>query len=74
MQDYKFTVTMDNAYEYGYTTEKVISGLFAKTVPIYFGGPNISQIINPDRIVHCQIPEEALFAARAEWHGTPPSE
>jgi len=96
-------------------------GLFAKTVPIYFGAPNISQIINPDRIVygnfdiindhfsrmsrstpphtrcvmrptkcpsvspihasdlprfyprlrHCHIPEEALFAARAEWHSTP---
>jgi len=31
MGDYKFAVAMDNAYEYGYTTEKVFSGAAAST-------------------------------------------
>ena len=40
-------------YLAGYITEKIMNGLLADTVPIYWGAPDISEYFNMDRIVHC---------------------
>lgn len=50
----------------GYLTEKVFNGLFAQTVPIYFGAPNISQLINPERFIFCDVSWERIRAMREE--------
>jgi hypothetical protein len=48
---FKFIVTMENSQQENYITEKVLQGLFAENVPIYWGSPNIGNYINPKRIV-----------------------
>ena len=50
---YKFSIAFENAVCSGYTTEKIWTSLQAHTVPIYFGNPNISNIINPDCFINC---------------------
>ena len=51
ISQYKFVVSMENSREDTYITEKVVHGLLAKTVPIYWGSTRISEYINPDRII-----------------------
>ena len=48
---FKFIVTMENSQQENYITEKVLQGLFAENIPIYWGSPNIGNYINPQRIV-----------------------
>ncbi len=45
---YKFSIAAENASAPGYTTEKIITSLMAHTVPIYWGNPKISEIINKE--------------------------
>lgn len=48
---FKFIITMENSQQENYITEKILQGLFAENVPIYYGSPNISQYINPQRFL-----------------------
>jgi len=48
---FKFIVTMENSQQENYITEKVLQGLFAENIPIYWGAPRIADYINPQRIV-----------------------
>jgi hypothetical protein len=48
---FKFIITMENSQQENYITEKVLQGLFAENIPIYWGSPNIGNYINPQRIV-----------------------
>jgi hypothetical protein len=48
---FKFIITMENSQQENYITEKVLQGLFAENVPIYWGSPNIGNYINTQRIV-----------------------
>lgn len=50
---YKFSIASENAAFPGYTSEKILTSLVSHTVPIYFGDPNITEIINPDCFVNC---------------------
>lgn len=50
---YKFAITFENSHLPGYTTEKLFSGLLGDTVPIYFGNPDIKDLVNPARFIHC---------------------
>lgn len=49
----KFSIACENSYYRGYTTEKLINALNAGTIPIYWGNPDISDIINPKAIINC---------------------
>ena len=51
--DYKFSIAMENASSKGYTTEKIISSLQAHTVPIYWGDPAVTDLINPKAFINC---------------------
>ncbi len=42
---------MENSQQENYITEKVLQGLFAENIPIYWGAPRIADYINPLRIV-----------------------
>eukprot|EP01084_Bolivina_argentea_P192342 330235_1 len=50
---YKFMIAFENSKIKGYSTEKIFNALYAKTIPIYFGDPMITQYLNPNRIIHC---------------------
>lgn len=41
LDDYKFSIAIENCIEKNYITEKFYDCLFFNTVPIYFGAPNI---------------------------------
>ena len=51
--NYKFSISMENAMYRGYTTEKLITSLKAHTVPIYWGDPAVTELINPKAIINC---------------------
>lgn len=42
MLDYRFTISMENSYYYGYNTEKIIQPYAAGSVPIYSGGLDLT--------------------------------
>lgn len=50
---FKFSIACENSYYKGYTTEKIINAFNARTIPIYWGNPDISDIINPKAIINC---------------------
>jgi hypothetical protein len=48
---YKFSIAIENGVYPGYTTEKIFSAIRAGAIPIYWGNPAISQVVNPARIL-----------------------
>ena len=50
---YKFTIAFENIQMDGWTTEKLIHPLFAYSVPIYWGNPNVSEFFNTKAFVNC---------------------
>ena len=64
---FKFSINMENTLTFGYTSEKIYTGLLANTIPIYFGNKDIAKIINLDRIIYCEIPDQVVVDLREEW-------
>lgn len=50
---YKFSIASENASLNGYTTEKLISCLEAKTIPIYWGDSTVSEEFNTKAFINC---------------------
>jgi hypothetical protein len=42
---------MENSEEDYYITEKICNGLFAGTIPVYWGSPNVNKYINSNRFL-----------------------
>lgn len=57
---FKFSLCCENFSEHGYLTEKLLHGLVAGTIPVYWGDPFASQTFNPKRFIsiHDYKPEE----------------
>jgi hypothetical protein len=51
VNQYKFIISMENSREDTYITEKVIHGLLAHTIPVYWGSARIYDYINKERIL-----------------------
>ena len=49
--NYSHHITIENSRERGYFTEKIIDPMLTKTVPIYWGDPNIKDYFNEDGII-----------------------
>lgn len=49
---YKFNIAFENSCVPGYTTEKVMEPLAARTLPIYYGNPRIGEDFDPACMVH----------------------
>ena len=45
LNNYKFCICFENAIVHDYITEKIIDCFHAKVIPIYFGAPNIEEIV-----------------------------
>lgn len=50
---HKFSIACENSSRSGYTTEKLHGALVAKTIPIYWGNPNIAKEFNEKRFINC---------------------
>lgn len=51
---YKFCLCFENMAMDGYITEKIFDCLYAGTIPLYLGAPNISTLIPDDVYVDCR--------------------
>lgn len=49
---FKFIITMENSQQENYITEKILQGLFAENVPVYYGSPRICEYFNKDRFIN----------------------
>lgn len=55
---YNFSIVIENCQETDYFTEKIVDSFACKTVPIYWGCPNIGDYFNTDGIIIFQTIEE----------------
>ena len=49
---HKFSLCFENGSHPGYTTEKLVEALAARTVPIYWGDPDVGKVFNPKAFVN----------------------
>ncbi|SFR57057.1 glycosyltransferase family 10 domain-containing protein [Litoreibacter janthinus] len=54
LESYRYSVVIENIRESDYFTEKIVDSALCKTVPIYWGCPNIARFFNPDGMIICQ--------------------
>lgn len=52
LQTTKFCIAFENSRHPGYTTEKIMHSLAARTVPIYLGDPRVTEDFNPDAFIN----------------------
>lgn len=50
---HKFSIAFENSSGNGYTTEKLVNSLAARTIPIYWGNPLIGKEFNTKRFINC---------------------
>ena len=48
LNQYKFSIAMENSEGDGYITEKIIDSFISGTIPIYYGGYLVDEFINPN--------------------------
>lgn len=48
---HKFSLCFENGAHNGYTTEKLVQALAARTVPIYWGDPMVGKVFNPKAFI-----------------------
>lgn len=54
LQEYKFTIAIENSATAGYTTEKLTEPLISGSIPIYHGNPSVDLDFNTDAMVWLQ--------------------
>ncbi len=59
---FKFVVAFENTLQPGYITEKILGGILAGAIPIFFGFAGVDLLLNPRRYIHCRL-EPATLAA-----------
>lgn len=59
---YRYSLVIENAQEKNYFTEKLIDALLMKTVPIYWGCPNIAEFFDIRGMILCQTEAEMRAA------------
>lgn len=51
-QTHKFSIAFENESYPGYCTEKIVDAFAARTVPIYFGDPDVTRDFNPSAFIN----------------------
>ncbi|SFH53542.1 Glycosyltransferase family 10 (fucosyltransferase) C-term [Lachnospiraceae bacterium NLAE-zl-G231] len=51
-KNFKFSIACENCSHMGYSTEKIVQSFAAKTVPIYWGDPDIDKVFNPKSFIN----------------------
>ena len=61
---YRYSVIIENIQEESYFTEKLVDCLLCKTIPIYWGAPNIGEYFDVDGMIICNNADEILEAIK----------
>ncbi|MCR9147353.1 MAG: glycosyltransferase family 10 [Rhodobacteraceae bacterium] len=59
---YRFSVIIENVREPNYFTEKLVDAVLCRTVPIYWGCPNIAAFMDTSGMILCQSAEDIRAA------------
>ena len=51
LKQYKFSIAMENSFNTGYISEKIITCFLAGTIPIYYGDTSLESFINPKTFI-----------------------
>jgi hypothetical protein len=62
---YRYSVVIENVRERHYFSEKLVDALLCKSVPIYWGCPNIGEYLDTSGMVICESAEDIHKALRA---------
>jgi hypothetical protein len=54
---YKFVIAFENTSQAGYTTEKIYHPMAAKSLPIYWGNPEVQRDFNPKSFIWVKSPK-----------------
>ena len=57
---FRFHIAVENVSETNYFSEKIIDCFLLRTIPIYWGCPNIADFFDPDGIIHVKDEEDLL--------------
>lgn len=61
---YRYSVVIENVRERNYFTEKLIDAVLCRTVPIYWGCPNIGDFIDTGGMILCESAADVQRAVR----------
>jgi hypothetical protein len=64
LEPFRYSVVIENISEQSYFTEKLIDCCLCRTVPIYWGAPDVGKWFNPDGMVICRNRDEISAALR----------
>ncbi|MCY3982943.1 MAG: glycosyltransferase family 10 [Roseovarius sp.] len=64
LSPYYYSVVIENVREKNYFSEKLVDAILCKTIPIYWGCPNIGDFFDTSGIIICESKEEILTAMR----------
>jgi hypothetical protein len=62
---YRFTVVIENTREPSYISEKLIDAMRCRSVPIYWGAPDVAQVFDGAGIIQCGSAEDILARIRS---------
>ena len=62
LASYLYSVVIENSVETSYFTEKIVDTCLCRTVPIYWGAPDIGDYFDVDGIIVCQNAQDILEA------------
>ena len=62
LAEYRFTVVVESCQIPGYFTEKLIDAFLSRTIPIYWGAPDIYRYFDPDGMIICNSADEIIKA------------
>ncbi|GHV29775.1 hypothetical protein FACS1894167_09570 [Synergistales bacterium] len=51
--NYKFTIAFENSSQLGYITEKICQPFLGRSIPIYWGAPDVTSYFNPRAFINC---------------------
>ena len=49
-----FVIAFENVIEPGYVTEKIVNGMLAGSIPIYYGTEDVKTLFNKDSFIYCE--------------------
>lgn len=61
---YRYSVVIENVRERNYFTEKIVDAVLCRTVPIYWGCPNIGDFMDTGGMMLCESAEDIRVAMR----------
>ena len=71
LEKYKYSIAIENSYKKNYFTEKFTDCILAKTIPIYYGCPNISDFFPKDCYYWLDINSPDCFTKLEEILNSP---